>query len=200
MEITETGRILMRETIGHKLGFGLVAVMLVVSVTTCSSRANKERENEIVSFMLDFIVQQEIGGTADYIENSTQPWVDAPPEANIIIWAPKKANPERSSHPLNADKPIKVWWYADNQLVEARHKRAAIEQYVNDYMEHPSSNIWAWGYHEFGIMSVAKDGQMAEVYVGVSCGPLCGHGYFYTLQRSASGQWMIIDAQRAWVS
>jgi hypothetical protein len=159
----------------------------------------QQAEDEITSFLVDFVVVHEIGGTAEYIRTSGQPWVDAPPEANIIIYAPPKDTSVGSSY-LDTEKPIQVWWYANNQLteVEVEDKLKAIEEYRNRYMKDSSSGIWAWGYYEVGILSISADYQSAEVYVGASCGGLCGHGYRYSLQRSASGKWWIFDGVHLW--
>ena len=67
-------------------------------------------------------------------------------------------------------------------------------------MKNASLDIWAWGYYEFGVVAMADDKQSAKVYVGASCGPLCGHGFYYTLQRSPSGKWWITDAEHLWQS
>jgi hypothetical protein len=93
-----------------------------------------------------------------------------------------------------------VWWYTDGQLTETEDKLKSIEEYRQRYMQDAKSDIWAWGYYEFGIVSIADDLQSAKVYVGASCGPLCGHGMYYTLQRSPSGKWWITDSQNLWVS
>ena len=67
-------------------------------------------------------------------------------------------------------------------------------------MSNPNATIKSWGYYEFGILSVKDAGQTAEVYVGVACGPLCGHGTLCTLQRNAAGQWEITDSTGLWIS
>jgi len=177
-------------------------ILSAVLLSTCSSAINKETaEQELVSFMLDFIVQQEIGGTANYIQASGQPWVDAPPNANIIIWSPPVDYiHEDSIDYVKSDEPIKVWLFADGKLVEAADKKGAIENYEETNMSNPKSNIWAWGYYEFGIMSISDNGQEATVYVGVSCGPLCGHGVMYTVNRNSFGKWVIKDSKDLWIS
>ncbi len=157
-------------------------------------------EIEIVDYLVDFIVRQEIGGTADYIRNSGQPWVSSPPKANIIVWAPANDTPGSGIEFLQSDKPTRVWWYADNKLTETDDKLKSIEEYQQRYMKNASSDIWAWGYYEFGVISVADDKQSAKVYVGASCGPLCGHGFYYTLRRSPSGKWWISKAEHLWQS
>ena len=64
----------------------LIAIAIMLSA--CSPTITRDTaEKELVSFMLDYIVEQEIGGTANYILTSGQAWVEAPPSSNIIIWA-----------------------------------------------------------------------------------------------------------------
>ncbi|MBI5296147.1 MAG: PQQ-binding-like beta-propeller repeat protein [Chloroflexi bacterium] len=155
---------------------------------------------EIISFVLDFIVTNEIGGTANYIESSGMPWVDAAPQANIIVYSPPKENSNDSWSYIDSDHPISVWWYADNQLTKVEDMQKAIDEYEQIYMNDPQSDIFAWGSYDFGILEIGKDLRSAKIYVGASCGPLCGHGLFYYLQRSASGEWWIYDAVDLWVS
>ncbi len=161
---------------------------------------NAQAEKEITDFLVDFIVQQEIGGTADYIRNSGQPWVSSPPKANIIVWAPAVEKPGMSTGFLQSAKPTRVWWYADDKLTETDDKLQSIEEYKQRYMQKASPDIWAWGYYEFGVISIADDRQTAKVYVGASCGSLCGHGFYYTLRRSPSGKWWITNAEHLWQS
>ncbi len=159
-----------------------------------------QAQQEIVDFLVDFIVQEEIGGTANYIRNSGQPWVTEPPKANLIVWAPAAENAGSSFNFLKSDQPTKVWWYANDQLTETEDLIKSITEYKDRYMQKPASDIWAWGYYEFGIVSIGEDNQSAKVYVGASCGPLCGHGFFYTLQRGPNGKWWIAKSEHLWQS
>ncbi len=187
-----------------KASYKIIAILAAFAVllSGCSPSITKESaEKELVSFMLDFIIQQEIGGTVDYLQTSDQPWVDAPPGENIIIWAPPVDKAQDSFESVNSDEPIKVWLYADNTLVEVTtNQKDAIEEYRQTYMSDSQSDIWAWGYYEFGIMSLSSDNQEATIYVGVFCGPLCGHGVMYTLERNSSGKWEITGSERIWIS
>jgi hypothetical protein len=182
----------------------MIAMLAVLAalLSSCSPSITKESaEKELVSFMLDFIVQQEIGGTANYIQTSGQPWVDAPPGANIIIWSPPVENTQSDSLDyVKSDAPIKVWLYSDHKLVEVTNKQEAVQKYKQTYMSNPQSNIWAWGYYEFGIMSISSNNEEATIYVGASCGPLCGHGVMYTVKRNSSGKWEIRDSKQLWIS
>ncbi len=163
--------------------------------------SEEQAREEIVSFVLDFIVKYEIGETADYIRTSGMPWVDSPPEANIIVYAPAVEPTEDNYWSyIDSDNPIRVWWYADNKLTEVGEKQKAIDEYRKKYIDNSSGTIFVWGSYDFGIIKVNPDFRSAEIYVGASCGPLCGHGYLYWLQRSSSGEWWIYDSQHLWQS
>jgi hypothetical protein len=160
----------------------------------------EQARDEIVSFVLDFIVKYEIGETADYIRTSGMPWVDSPPEANIIVYAPAKQNADNSWEYLDSKNPITVWWYADNTLTEVDDKQKAIDEYQKKYIDNASGSIFVWGSYDFGIIKINPDFRSAEIYVGASCGPLCGHGFNYKLQRSPSGKWWFYDSTHLWQS
>lgn len=157
-------------------------------------QTKSDAEEEIVSFVLDYIVVDEIGGTADYILNTDQPWVEAPPEGNIIIYAPMKV----SGSFADIEHPFKVWLYSNEKLLDA--DKAEIEKFREKYMDNPSSGLWAYGRHEFSILETSDDFMSAKIYIGVICGPRCGHGVEYLLQRSPSGEWWIIESRRTWIS
>ena len=144
---------------------------------------------EIVAFVVDFILEQEIRGTAEYIRAEAQGIVPGPPEACIIVW--------------KEDGSLKkAWWYTDQDdtLVEREDMQAAIDQYREKYIERARSDIFAYGSYDFTIESVSEDRLEATVNVGASCGPLCGHGVRYTLLRSLSGEWWIADSELLWQS
>jgi hypothetical protein len=67
-------------------------------------------------------------------------------------------------------------------------------------MDNPASDIFAWGSYDFGIVKLSSDFLSADVYIGASCGPLCGHGVMYKIQRSPSGEWWIYDSMHLWQS
>ncbi|HET7378033.1 MAG TPA: hypothetical protein VFK30_15075, partial [Anaerolineae bacterium] len=121
-------------------------------------------------------------------------------KANIIVWAPAIDKPDMSTGFLQSDQPTRVWWYAENQLTETEDKLTSIQKYRQLYMQKTSPDIWAWGYYEFGIVSIADDLQSAKVYVGASCGSLCGHGFYYTLRRSPAGKCWITKGEHLWQS
>jgi hypothetical protein len=99
--------------------------VLILGIFPPFSDAQVKRE--IASTLLHFIIRYEIRATEDYIRTSGQPWVEAPPDANIIIWAPIRSfdldRPE-----LNVEAPIQVWWYTDGQLIETQDKNESIRQ------------------------------------------------------------------------
>ncbi len=160
-------------------------------------------EDEIVSFAVDYIVTAEIRDMADFIKNNSgESWMPGPPKASIIIYGPVVNDPE---HPewgphVNDQQAIKVWWYEDDQLAETDQKTEAMSRYEEQFMATPAADIFAWGYYDFGIASVTEDGRQAELYIGASCGPLCGHGILYKILRESPGKWRIIDQQFLWQS
>ena len=170
----------------------------ILLLQACSMRQQPLSEgavkDEIISFTVDFIITNEIGEMADYIVTSGQPWVDSPPQASIIIYGPPATNSNDFSY-VDIDNPIKVWWFADGQLIEADDKLKAIEQYQKEYMEDPSSDIFVWGYYTFGIVKIGPDFRSAEIQVEASCGPLCGHVVRYKIQRRSNGEWRIYDVE-----
>ena len=175
-----------------------VIVPMAVIVAFFPAWSNEQAQSEVSDTLLHFIVEQEIGGTASYIQSSGQPWVDSPPKANLIIWSSVR-NTERYNIQIDEESPLRVWWYSENRLLEATDGPASIQKYRDQYMSSPQSNIWAWGYYEFGIWPNSTFGPITQVYVGASCGPLCGHGFRYTLVRIL-GQWYIIGGEHLWQS
>jgi hypothetical protein len=159
-------------------------------------------EDEIISFALDFIVKEEILGLVEYVKTSNESWVPGPPKANIIIYAPvvHDANHPEWGPNVNPGQPIKVWWYENDRLVETEQKLEAIHRYTEQFMSTPSADIFAWGFYVFGIDSIAEDGSHAKLYMGATCGPVCGHGILYALRRQSSGAWLITDQQFLWGS
>ncbi len=173
----------------------IATVIMIVGILPPFSDAQVDKE--IASTLLRFVIRYEIKATENYIHTSGQPWVKAPPNANIIIWSPIRSyDPDYPQ--LNVAAPIQVWWYADGQLIEVQDKNEAILEYRQQFMENPKSNIWSWGYYAFGMLSVSRFRWLADVYVEASCGPLCGHGYRYKLLRGFFGKWWIIQAEHLW--
>jgi outer membrane protein assembly factor BamB len=162
--------------------------------------ANKRQaENEIIDFALNFIIGDEIIETADFIIAHGEPWIDAPPSANIIIYSTVLGMTDGHLH-VDADTPIRVWWQTEDHLIEVDEKLKAIEEYQSIYMTRDYPSIFTWGYYEIGIAEINPDYRSAVIYIGVSCGRLCGHGVIYTIRRSASGKWWIFSQQTRWKS
>lgn len=173
-----------------------------------------EAEAEIVQFMLDMIVQDEIEGTLRYIEDTN--WYGTGPTENLIVWSDvldaeaSEAITETISFletipSLDEDNPRQVWTYGDGQLVQvtgdAAQKLAAIEAYREAFMDQETEqHIFAWGFYEFAIVSLDPSLQQAEVYRSISCGPLCGSGYLFTLERAPDGDWYVSDSVHLWQS
>ena len=146
---------------------------------------------ELISFMLGLIIDEEINGTANYIHTSGMS--QSPPEVNIIIYAPPIKNGEDSSEYLDYEHPIKVWWFTDNKLTEAEDKQKAIEEYNSLYVDETASDIFVWGFYYFGINKISSNHRSAEIYLKVSCGPFCGHEIMYKIRRDSNGEWSIYD-------
>jgi len=176
----------------------ITAISIAMSSAGCSSsNIDEETEKELISFMLDFIIQQQEEHT-NYVQTSGQPWLNPPSLANLIIYSPP--NKESGKSPweqLKIGEPIKVWWYFDNQLVEATDNQEAIQKYEEHYMS--ASHTWPWRY-EFGIISVSKDNTQATIYESSSSCSECAGGMLYTLQRNDAGEWEIKDSELLWLS
>ena len=189
----------------HQTSVLLVTAACVLAcrlLTACGRPALRDgqADQQLGSFMLDYIVRQQIGGTASYIATSGQPWADAPPDANIIVWAPPADKiPNDSLDYLRTDEPLHVWWFAGNQLVEVTDKQEAIQAFRQFHFSSSTPNH-GWGYYEFGILSLSNGDRDAKVYVGVSCGPLCGNGTIYSLHRSDDRTWAITGSEMRWIS
>jgi hypothetical protein len=169
-------------------------------------------EAEIVQFMLDLIVEEDIESTLQYIEESGWEGGEGPTE-NLIVW-----NRALSSEPGNDDEaampgvpamdekdPVKVWSYNKGGLKEIEGdtaaKLAAIEAYDEEYMNiGEGPDIFAWGFYEFAITSLDESLQKAQVYRAASCGGLCGSGYLLTLERTPDGEWVMTNAEHLWQS
>jgi hypothetical protein len=131
----------------------------------------EELEEELVTILLDSIIH-EINVRSLEVKY-------------LIVWSPVQGCQESVSIMMNIEEPIKVWFYEGDQLTEATDPIRAIEQYQQENM---TADIY--GLYDLGVLSIAEDGQMAEVYMGFDCGVLCdGHAAYYYLERNALGQW-----------
>ena len=161
------------------------------------SLAQEQAEDELVAFMLDHIVTEYAAANRTYIAPGEQREPVAIHVPSIIIWAPPAKDWDSPGEILKLDQPIQVWSYRDGSLSEQSDQLAAIQRYRQDVMNYPENEYW--GYYTFGIFSIADDGQQAEVYLGASCGPMCGSGVMLTLQRNASGDWEISETELVWI-
>ncbi len=162
-----------------------------------------QAEQEAAEAMLDYLIARQGGASTSYRRMPPQPWNKAPYEAGIIVWAPP--NPgwdQQGTNYLDTDRPVKVWWLSGAELTEvASDKAAAVQDYRATHMtQRPAGAKWGWNYTEFGILSMSGGNQQARVYVGESCGPLCGMGTIYSLERDASGAWTIRASEMRWIS
>lgn len=176
----------------------LMVLLLGALTPACTAQAERETvEAELALFMRDHIVNEYLDANLAYPASADTAQAAKNPVPSIIIWAPPGRNPHSPNEFVRLDQPTKVWLFADGQLSEVSDKTAAIDQYRQEYMNYPESE--SWGFYNIGILSVSSKGQQAEVYLGIFCGPLCGIGYRYTLQRSSSGGWEITGAERVWI-
>jgi len=176
-----------------------VAIAGQISSGCSPAIASEKAENELAAFMLDLVVQQKIGASADPIPSNPQPWAASPQDADIIIWAPPADRIEENTvEYLKLGEAIRVWWFAGNQLTEVTDNQDAIQQFKQAHISNPSST--RWGYYEFGILSLSNGNRDAEIYLGVSCGPLCGEGVIYVVHRNDAGQWETKDIRNVWIS
>lgn len=176
----------------------LILSLLSMIIPACNaSYSDSQVDEELVTFMLAHIVNNYVGdhiASIAPIEQADPGVVQVP---SIIIWAPPGKDLHSPGEILDRDQPIRVWMYIDQQLIQMSDANAAIEQYLQKHIHYSVTE--SWGFYDFGIFSVSKDRQSAEVYLGISCGPMCGSGYMYTLQRDSSGAWEIIEAELVWI-
>jgi hypothetical protein len=173
-----------------------------------------EAEAEIAQFMVDTIVEEEIVGTLQYIEDTD--WYGTGPTKNLIVWS-DVLEPEASDAltetksllegipDLDSDHPRQVWSYDNGELLQitgdVAQKLAAIDAYQEDFMDmETEQSIFAWGFYEFAIVSLDPGLLKAEVYRSISCGPLCGSGYLLVLERAPDGDWYVSESTHLWQS
>ncbi len=182
----------------------ILSILGSLALSACGpSMPRAQAEQEVAQAVLDYLVAQQVGASTSYRRMPPQPWSEAPYEAGILVWAPANPNYDQQGVDyLDTDKPVKVWWLADAELTEVASDRAsAVQDYRSTRITHrPTDAKWGWNYTEFGILSMSAGNQQARVYVGESCGPLCGTGTIYSLERDASGAWTIRDSEMRWIS
>jgi hypothetical protein len=183
----------------HILFMAAVAIAGLISPACTPAISGEKAENELAAFMLGLVVQRETGAATTPVKSPPQPWAAAPADTAIIVWAPPADKIEENTiEYLKTDEAIKVWWFAGNQMVEVTDKQEAIAQFRQAHMSSPSST--RWGYYEFGILSLSNGNRDAEIYLGISCGPLCGEGVIYVVHRNDTGQWETKEIRNVWIS
>ncbi len=180
----------------------VAAILGSMFLSACTPQIPRpEAEQELVPFVLDRILLLQGGSAVNSAPSGTRRWADAPADAGIVVWAPPVVPADESGiRYVDDEQAYRVWWYADQHLVEVTDKQEAIRQFRQTHFSSTSSSNKGWSYIEFGILSFSRGNREAKVYVGISCGPLCGNGTVYTLQRNDSGTWDVKDSEGKWIS
>lgn len=182
---------------GNQLWRALALISLIlVSLPACSPVLDQAQLlDEIAAFTVDYIVTNKIGATS-YTQPASVPWEVPPEKASFIVYAPYFAGSE-SAFELDLGQPTRAWWFTEGQLVAMGDAQAALAQYRQ---RREALVRGPWDYYEFGVRSVSANGKQAEVYVGYMCGPLCGIGEMYSLERDAAGKWEVTKTEMVWIS
>lgn len=154
-------------------------------------------EEEIASFMLDFIVNEEMTGKAERYRTGIELPYHIPMGPDLIVYAPPDFATTDPMHPTNPANPIQVWWFDNGRLNEEKDKHKLIKEFNKLVDQYISTDQWqtkGWGYYEFGILTISDDYQSAEVYLSAF-----SFGVKYFLIRSPSGGWWIYHAEPLWV-
>jgi hypothetical protein len=146
-------------------------------------------EQEIIPFMVDVIIQQEIRGDADYVQTSDLSWVEAAQNLILIIHQPTVDEPNPNTSFYFKDKPTRVWLYGDNKLAEPTDIEQTLQKYEKDL-----PIVF------FGIYSTSTDYKKAKVLVEGACGPSCRHLDYYIIERNAAGGWEVIETENIWIT
>ena len=167
----------------YQLHCALVVLVVSILLTACGSTPRLtptptiDREviqGELVATLLDRIVKTiQVRGLED---------------TYLIVWSPVQSSRESPTIDMDITEPIKVWWYEGDQLTEASDPAGAIEQFRQEQMA-----VEPYRLYKFGILSVADDGKLADVYIGYDCGGLdChGRGHYFYLERNDQGTWEV---------
>ena len=173
--------------------------------TPAQAQYSPVTHDEIVDFMVSYIVENEIEAMIDIINSEDIPLIDKPPAQFIVISSPISQTIENDySNLMNAletRNAEKVWIYQDSELTLQADAQKAIQDYQEFIRSAPKNpSIFMWGYNEFGIVSIADDGKKAKVYLAATCGSLCGHGLLMFLEKNGDDQWELIDILSIWGS
>jgi hypothetical protein len=156
---------------------------LTVEIRTLDDKT----EDELISFMLDYILQSRIDHSTDFVQTRGEPWLNAPESAIIIRYGRD-----------GSDEPIKVWWYFDNQLVEATDNQMAWNKWNEYYSYNSPSYTWPDNI-AFSINSVSNRNTKATIYYSLSTCSECAAAFLFTLEKNASGEWSIIKDETLWM-
>ena len=155
-----------------------------------------QSEEELIAYMHEYIIRQEIHPNFAYIIPPTSRDMSRTQRADR--FGSTEGGPGKSAPAAKISvQPIQAWWYTNNRLLAAGDPAAAMGLYQDNYMTSPG--IDAWGFYTLGIFSISADGQEAEVYLGVSCGPKCGHGNLFMFERNRYWQWNLTGSEWMWI-
>lgn len=180
---------------------GVAALLGSVLLSACTPAIPTEQaEQQLVAFMLGYLLHGP-GSAGPVTGTGVRHWAEAPANASIIVWAPPVVPLKNDGiEYVQSDQPLKVWWYADEQLVEVIDKQVAIREYRAAHLPGTSPARYGSTYYEFGILSLSQGNRQARVYAASTCGPLCGSGSIYTLERSEAGTWEVTHSEMRWIS
>jgi len=160
---------------------------------------------ELVDFMVDYVVKNEIEAMIDIIAKEDIPMVEEAPTRFIIVASPilQPIGEDYSNwmNALDTDNAEQVWIYEAGKLIVQADKQRAISDYRDLMNSAPMMpGIFTYGYNEFGIISLSDDGQQAEVYLVAICGSVCAHGIILMMERSPDSPWEVRDIKGLWGS
>jgi hypothetical protein len=116
---------------------------------------------------------------------------------SLIAFAPPADPASLNDHQQYLDRqhPFQVWKYTDDKITEAKDPAAALSSFLAAQND---PNTPPWQYYEFGILQIEDNLQYASVFIASQCGEDCDQGALYTLHRSPSGVWWVVDQQTLW--
>ncbi|MCP4581229.1 MAG: PQQ-like beta-propeller repeat protein [candidate division Zixibacteria bacterium] len=148
-----------------------------------------EAEQEIISFMLDFIVDeiQQLESYLDTVGNYSKDSKPTPPDDNIIIYCPVIQFGD-GTYIFDDHNALSIWLYIEDTLKASGNRHDAIKEFMRRLAKNPPEVFWRPGRYEFGIVSIDDSYQTAEVYY--QYGPEVWHKF---MRRSPSGKWWVFD-------
>ena len=176
------------------LPLALLSLVFSQLLLACKPSLEQEQaEAELVDFVLDTLITQQVGDAEVTLAPEGQSYQGAAVEASLLVYAPLKKPAGEHPYTFQLDEPLQAWWLAEHTLYQSSDLAGDIARYRQEaIVASPSA---AWHFTAFGIASIDRQGSQAEVYVEISCGMKCGTGVLYTLQRDEAGQWEIVDSE-----